>query len=508
MKEASKTSNIVKNTFYLYLRSLFVLLVSLYTSRVVLRELGVDDFGIFNVVGGVVGMLEFIRATMQSTYQRYFNYEMGCSNYEKLKKIFSTSLSIQLILVTIFVIVSESIGLWFVYNKLLIPIDRVSAAIWVYHISIVSCALTFFSSPFLAAVTAYERMDVFAVISIVDALLKLVICYLLSICSYDKIILYSLLIFFINLLDLIMYIVYSLKRLEIVSLRFIWNIKDIRAMLSFSSWSLIDTISGTLKTQGLNVLLNVFFGPVVNAARGIAAQILNSVMQFTNSFQTAFKPQLVKSYANGNRQYMETLYYSATKISFFLMYILSMPLILETDSILKLWLGNNVPLHTIEFSRLVLITSWMGAFANPTSTIAYATGKIKIFSLTASLCNLFILPMSYVVLKLGGSPESSMIVSLIIAIITQIIRVVIVYKIADLSALIYFKKVIIPCLSSCFGSYFIVYFTTELFHASLFRIILTCIFTIVFSTIIIWICGLNKQEKKFILNIVHSKFNK
>lgn len=305
-----------------------------------------------------------------------------------------------------------------------------------------------------------------------------------------------------------MYIVYSLKRLEIVSLSFVWNIKDIKAMLSFSSWSLIDTISGTLKTQGLNVLLNVFFGPVVNAARGIAAQILNSVMQFTNSFQTAFKPQLVKSYANGNRQYMETLYYSATKISFFLMYILSMPLILETNSILRLWLGNNVPLHTIEFSRLVLITSWMGAFANPTSTIAYATGKIKIFSLTASLCNLFILPISYVVLKVGGSPESSMIVSLIIAIITQFIRVVIVYKIADLSALKYFKKVIIPCLSCCFSSYFIIYIIIGLFHESLFRIILTCIITIVFSTIVIWMCGLNKQEKNFILNIVYSKFHK
>lgn len=499
----NNTARIAKNTLYLYLRSLFVLIVSLYTSRVVLQELGVDDYGIFNVVGGVIGMLEFIRATMQSTFQRYFNVGMETVDMYRLKKIFSTSLSIQLVITIVFILAAETIGLWIVSSQLIIPACRVNAAMWVYQVSIVACSLTFLSTPFCAAITSYEKMGVFAAISMVDAVLKLLICYFITISPFDKLIFYSILLLSINIFDFLLYFLYSLRKLPLTTLRTSWDGNNVKDMLSFSSWTVIDTLAGTLKTQGLNIILNLFFGPVVNAARGIAAQILNAIMQFTNSFQTAFRPQLTKSYASGDRVYMENLYYSATKFSFFLMYVMSLPLIIETPTILSIWLGNNVPEHTISFSRLVLVTAWLGAFANPSTTIAYATGKIKIFSMTASLFNLSILPVAYIVLYLGGSPESSMMVSLTIAILTQIIRILILRKLADLMPVVYLKNVILPCSICCFLSYLTIWFISNIVKNAIVSFITTCMLTVIVCPALIWLFGLNNSEK----NILKVKFN-
>lgn len=501
---AQNTSRIAKNTLYLYLRSLIVLLISLYTSRVVLNILGVEDYGIFNVVGGVIGMLEFIRTTMLSTFQRFFNYEMGRKDDSRLRSLFKTSLSIQIITSLLFIILAETIGLWFVYQKLVIPESRLTAAIWVYQFSIIACVLTFFSSPFCAAIISHERMNVFAVISILDAILKLVICFLLTYSPFDKLIIYSFLLLVISFTNLVLYAWYSISHFKMVSIRPCWSIKEMKEMLSFSGWTIIDTMAGTFKTQGLNIVLNLFFGPIVNAARAVAAQILNSVMQFTNSFQTAFRPQLTKSYASGDREYLEKLYYSSTKFSFYLMFVLSMPLIIETPTILRIWLGNTVPDYTVSFSRLVLITAWLGAFANPTSTIAYATGEIRKYSLTASLFNLAIVPIAYVVLLLGGSPESSMVVSLIIAIITQVIRVYILYRLTGLSPLKYCKMVVIPSILCCLISYFVVGIIARGIEPGLLRLFITCFSDLLASCLIIWFIGLNQSEKDFILAKISS----
>ena len=417
----SNSTRIAKNTFFLYIRSFFVLLISLYTSRIVLRELGVEDFGIYNVVGGVIGMISFLNSSMASTYQRYFNFEMGKKNEKGLADLFKSSITVQLIYAAIIVIIAETIGVWFLNTQLVISPDRMIAAQWVYQISILSFVITVFQAPFTALIISNEKMNIFAIVSILDAVLKLLIVFMLPYFDYDKLIIYSFLLILITLLNFLIYIFVCKRKFSTCVISFNWNRENLKSLFSFGSWTMIDSLSQALKSQGLNILLNIFFGSVVNAARGIAYQVLNAINQFVQNFQTSFRPQLTKSYAEGDLDYMYKLYYSSTKISFFLLWCLSLPIIIETPAILGLWLGDNVPEYTIVFTRIILLTALVSAYANPTSGIAYATGKIKTFNILVSGLNLLIVPIAYLFLKLGFGPESAMIVSLIMSVIVQII---------------------------------------------------------------------------------------
>lgn len=493
----SNSSRIAKNTVFLYLRSFFVLLISLYTSRIILNVLGVIDYGIYSVVGGVIGMLGFLNQSMQATYQRYYNVEMGKGNDEGIIELFKSSLTTQFILAIIVILLAETVGLWFVENKLVIPADRLDAALWIYQATILSFVLTVFCAPFGAAITAYEKMGVFAIISIIDAVLRLGIVLLLKIVAFDKLIVYAYLLLSISLLNLFMYVGYCKKRIPTTCIRLNWDKKNLLSMFSFSGWTLLGTLAQSLKTQGLDVILNLFYGPVVNAARGISTQILNAVNQFVTSFQTSFRPQLTKSYASGDYEYLKKLYYSATKVSYILIYTISLPIIIETPIILHIWLGDNVPEYTVIFTRLVLLTAFISAFANPTTCIAYATGKVKWFSIIVSCLNLCILPIAYIFLKLGCNPASALLVSLVITIFVQVIRLYITSKITLLSVREYTRNVVFPSITYSLLPPLIPCLLVFFLPPCILRLLLSFFVSVLCSLLFAWIIGLNSFEKDF-----------
>ena len=494
----SNSTRIAKNTFFLYIRSFFVLLISLYTSRIVLRELGVEDFGIYNVVGGVIGMISFLNSSMASTYQRYFNFEMGKKNEKGLANLFKSSITVQLIYAAIIVIIAETIGVWFLNTQLVISPDRMIAAQWVYQISILSFVITVFQAPFTALIISNEKMNIFAIVSILDAVLKLLIVFMLPYFDYDKLIIYSFLLILITLLNFLIYIFVCKRKFSTCVISFNWNRENLKSLFSFGSWTMIDSLSQALKSQGLNILLNIFFGSVVNAARGIAYQVLNAINQFVQNFQTSFRPQLTKSYAEGDLDYMYKLYYSSTKISFFLLWCLSLPIIIETPAILGLWLGDNVPEYTIVFTRIILLTALVSAYANPTSGIAYATGKIKTFNILVSGLNLLIVPIAYLFLKLGFGPESAMIVSLIMSVIVQIVRLFVLRRLLPFSLKTYFKEVIIPTSVVFLLTPIIPYFCKYIMQESLVYSLLICFISVISVGFLGWIFGLNNTEKQII----------
>lgn len=504
----SNSKRIAKNTLFLYLRSFFVLLISLYTSRVILRVLGVEDYGIYNVVGGVISMVGFLKGNLQSTYQRYYNVEMGRGNEDGVKKLFRSSLSTQYILAAIILFLAETIGLWFVIHKLVIPSDRMGAALWIYQVAVVSFLLTAFSSPFVAAITAYERMGVFAFISVIDAVLRLGIVFTIEWLPGDHLIVYAILLLCIAILNFLMYVIYCMKRIPTVSLLPCWDKKTLLSLFSFSGWTIINTLAQTLKTQGLNIVLNLFFGPVVNAARGISAQILHAVNQFITSFQTSFRPQLTKSYASGDYAYMKKLYHSATKLSYFLIFTLSLPILLETPVILDLWLGDRVPEHTIAFTRLVLITAFVSSFANPTSCIVYATGRIKWFSIMVSGLNLLIVPLAYLFLWLGYEPESALVVSLVMTVFVHFVRMILVSRMTVLSLQDYFSAVILPLGLYTFTATLLPFVIIKLMDANWYRLLITIPGAVFSSLISMWLLAMNAAEKDMFRNLVIKKIKK
>lgn len=497
----SNSTRIAKNTFFLYIRSFLILLISLYTSRVILKVLGVEDYGIYNVVGGIISMLSFLNTSMASTYQRYFNYEMGRKNEKNISDLFKSSITVQLIYALIIVVIAETLGLWFLNNQLVIAPERMYAAQWVYQISILSFVIVVFQAPFTALIISNEKMNIFAVVSVLDSVLKLLVVFLLPYINYDKLIVYALLLITITLLNLIIYIIVCRRKFPICKLSLNWDKNNLKSLLSFGGWGMLGSLAYTLKSHGINIILNMFFGPVVNAARGIAYQVLHAVDMFTQNFQTSFRPQLTKSYAEGNLQYMYKLYYSATKISFYMLWGMSLPIIIETPLILNLWLGDNVPEYTVVFTRIILFTALVSAYANPTSGIAYATGKIKQFITWVSSLNLLIVPIAYLFLKMGFGPESAMIVSLVMTILVQVVRLFVIRKLIDFSLVEYLKKVIYPTANVFVFSLVISLLSKRLIsNNTFFSFLLICIICVASVGTIAWLIGLNKEEKLILIN--------
>lgn len=496
----SNSGRIAKNTIALYGRSLLVLAVALYTSRVVLNVLGVKDYGLYNVVGGVISMLGFLNTTMQATFQRYYNVAMGEGNEGEIKTLCRSSLTVQLLLSLLIVLLGETVGLWFLSNNLVIPEGRMEAAQILYQVTIVSFVLSVFKGPFAALITAYERMGVYALFSIVETILKLGIVFIVQVAPVDKLILYSLLILLINVVDFSLYIIFCCKNIPTTDIGFNWSREELNKMLSFSTWSTLDALAYTMRSQGLNIVLNLFFGTVVNAARGVAYQVLNAVNQFIRSFQTAFRPQLTKLYASGDYNATRSLYYSATKLSYYLVFTISLPILLEAPFILHLWLGNAVPEYTAVFTRIILLIAFVDVFANPTTAIAYATGKIKSFSIVVSTFNLMIVPVAWLFLELGFGPTSAMLVSLVFTILVQIIRLMMVSNMTSLKVADHMKHVVLPV-----AVYSVLCVAAPLaLKLSLdngwMRLVLILFVSMASSVGFAWLVGLNKEEKRFVVS--------
>ena len=444
---SSANKRIAKNTLLLYVRMLFTMGISLFTSRVVLQTLGVEDYGISSVVGGVISMFTFINAAMVSSTQRYLNFELVRGDANQLRSVFSTSLQIHALIALAIIVLSETVGLWFLNEKLVIPEARMNAAMWVYQCSILSCAVSIMSTPYNAVIVAHEKMSAFAYISILDVSLKLLVVYLLVVLPFDKLIILAVLNLLVQLFIRYIYTLYCHRHFPESYFQFRFNKSLFKEMFGFAGWSFWGNLAAILYTQGLNMMLNIFFGPIVNAARGIAVQVQSAVQQFVGGFQTALNPQITKNYASNNLPQMHSLMFRSARFSFLLLFFLSLPVLMETNFILTLWL-KTVPDDAVIFTQIMICISLIYTTANPCVIANQATGKVKIYQMVVGGILLLILPISYIVLKLGAPAYSVFIVHFCIESVAQFSRMYMLRKLIHLPLWQYMKNIYIPIVST------------------------------------------------------------
>ena len=444
---SSANKRIAKNTLVLYVRMLFTMGISLFTSRVVLQTLGVEDYGISSVVGGVISMFTFINAAMVSSTQRYLNFELVRGDANQLRSVFSTSLQIHALIALAIIVLSETVGLWFLNEKLVIPEARMTAAMWVYQCSILSCAVSIMSTPYNAVIVAHEKMSAFAYISILDVSLKLLVVYLLVVLPFDKLIILAILNLLVQLFIRYIYTLYCHRHFPESYFQFRFNKTLFKEMFGFAGWSFWGNLAAILYTQGLNMMLNIFFGPIVNAARGIAVQVQSAVQQFVGGFQTALNPQITKNYASNNLPQMHSLMFRSARFSFLLLFFLSLPVLMETNFILTLWL-KTVPDDAVIFTQIMICISLIYTTANPCIIANQATGKVKIYQMVVGGILLLILPISYVVLKLGAPAYSVFIVHFCIESVAQFSRMYMLRNLIHLPLWQYMKNIYIPIVST------------------------------------------------------------
>ena len=444
---SSANKRIAKNTLVLYVRMLFTMGISLFTSRVILQTLGVEDYGISSVVGGVISMFTFINAAMVSSTQRYLNFELVRGDANQLRSVFSTSLQIHALIALAIIVLSETVGLWFLNEKLVIPEARMTAAMWVYQCSILSCAVSIMSTPYNAVIVAHEKMSAFAYISILDVSLKLLVVYLLVVLPFDKLIILAILNLLVQLFIRYIYTLYCHRHFPESYFQFRFNKTLFKEMFGFAGWSFWGNLAAILYTQGLNMMLNIFFGPIVNAARGIAVQVQSAVQQFVGGFQTALNPQITKNYASNNLPQMHSLMFRSARFSFLLLFFLSLPVLMETNFILTLWL-KTVPDDAVIFTQIMICISLIYTTANPCIIANQATGKVKIYQMVVGGILLLILPISYVVLKLGAPAYSVFIVHFCIESLAQFSRMYMLRKLIHLPLWQYMKNIYIPIVST------------------------------------------------------------
>lgn len=511
-KETSQTSEnnkrIAKNTFILYIRMLFTVFISLYTARIVLDRLGAENYGIYNVVGGVVTMMWMFNGALQSATTRNITIELGRNNYDRLNKVFGNSLSIHGLLSLAILLICETIGLWFVCTQLTIPTDRMIAAQWVYQTSILSMVISVMSVPFNAAIVAYEKMSIYSYISILDVILKLVIVFVLDWSSIDRLILYSVLMLSTQFVVQGCYALYGVLKLPQINLIFQYDKQIFKNMFSFAGWNLIGTSAALLMSTGHNIILNQYFGPLVNAAKGIANTVLSKVGSLSTSFQMALNPQIYKSYAIGNIEYMHKLIFASSKFSYFLIFIISLPIMVEAENILVFWL-KEVPDYTVGFVRLLLLTTAVNALCNPQVIAAQATGSIKKFQLAEALVFIMVLPLTWIVLKMGYSPISAFYVYLIMHIIVFVVHAVLLRKMISLSLRTYLFYVVNPILgvsvltaSFGFGLHYL------FLPKSIVQSLAICIVILIVSLLISYFLGLRKNEKRMIIDKINIIYHK
>lgn len=501
---------ITYNTLFLYLRMILVMGITFYSSRVVFQALGVSDYGLYNVVGGVIIMLGFIDSSLSGSSSRYITYYIGIHDFKMVNLYFRCIKAVSYLFSILILIIAETIGLWFVCNKLVIPENRFVAAMWVYQCSIALTIVALISMPYKALIIAHEKMKFFAYVSIFENILKLFVAFFILYWGRDRLILYAFFLLLVQVSVRLIYHFYSNKEFkECISGGFLWDVNKCKEILGFTGWILYGNLAVIGYTQGLNILLNIFFGPVVNAARAISVQIQSLFLQFCNSFQMATKPQLTKLYAIGDFVQMHRLLLSSSRLSFFLLLLIAIPVITQIDYVLYFWLGD-IPMYTSSFVKIMFLLSLDNVFSFPLFIAIEATGKIKNFQIIEGSILLLIVPISYIVLKFfNGTPESVFWVYLIIEYFTQFIRILIVYTCIKLSIKYFFKEVFYPCvkvlLASGSLSYILVKYNPTANWIILFAnssVIVLIIFLSVF------IMGLKKEEKQITYNFCINTWKK
>ncbi|MBQ0089070.1 MAG: hypothetical protein KBT27_07045, partial [Prevotellaceae bacterium] len=499
---------IAKNTIFLYIRMFFVLIVSLYTSRVVLNTLGISDYGVYNVVGGFVSLFGFLNATLSASMQRFFNFEGGQRGEDGVRDVYTAGFWIHVLLAVVILILLESFGLWYINNVMVVPADRLHAANILFQYSIFSMALVILEIPYTSAIMSYERMDFYALVSIIDVVLKLLIVLALPFIPYDKLISYATLTLIITVANFLLYFIYAKKNFLALKLGHGVNKSLFRSFLSFSGWNLVGTFAYMLKGQGINMILNVFFGTIINAATGVAYQISSAVNGFSSNISTAFRPQIVDSYSKNNNERVLKMFFSESKVCYCLILVLMVPVIIEIDYILHLWLGDAVPEYANNFASLVLIDMLVCTLNTPVTQVTFSTGNIKTYQIVSSCINLLLIPVCYIFLKMGFDAISVFVITIIFSIINQVGCLLCMKKVFAYSMRAYFKSVVIPLAAITILLPIIPYLISVIMETSFLRLFLICIVDVVLAFCLIWWIVLNSKEQILVKEFIYKKIMK
>ena len=507
MTTVNNNKRIAKNTMMLYIRMILVMGITLFTSRIILDALGEENYGIYNVVGGVVAMFGFFSSTLASSCQRYFSYYIGKDDKKELSKVFRLNMSVFILLALVVLFIAETIGLWFINTKLNIEESRIFAMNCVYQCSLLSFFCSIVLVPYNALIISYEKMSAFAYISIVEVLLKLLLAILLTYLLFDKLILYAVMMLFCQVIITLYYYIYCQRNIAESKYAFYWEKDRFKEILSYSGWHLIGALSVIVKNQGVNILINTFYNPIVNAGRAIAFQVTTATDSLSNNFFVAAKPQIYKYYAQKDYEELHKLILRSSKVCFLLILIIAIPLLINTSAILSLWL-KNVPSYAILFTQLALINAVIDSMNGPAIASALATANIKKFELITGSLMILNLPVSYIVLKMGAIPEMTIIVSIVISLVTIIVRAFILKELIHLSVIEYIQKTFLPLMFVGIISGILSYGISIFFKDGLFRIMVTSIISVCIIVIFFYIICLSKSEKIAISNFIKNKIKK
>ena len=500
----SKSKRIFKNTIFLYIRMIFLLFVTLFTSRVLLDKLGFVDYGIYNIVGGVAAMFVFFSSSLVNATQRFLNVELGKNDLNRANIIFNQHLLLYIFIAVIVVVLSETLGVWFVRNELVLPIERIEAAVYVFRFTMYSLALSLVGIAFDAEIIAHEDMNVYSYIGLFEGFSKLLIVYMISITTFDRLVVYAFLIFAVTIITQLSYVCYSLRSYKECYFRRVNDLNVIKETFSLVGWNFVGTAVYAINDSGINILLNMFFGPIVNAARAISYQVNAAVNNFSTNFFVSVRPQIVKSYAIGDFDYLMTLFLGSSKYSFFLLWLICFPLIMNTDYILYLWQGD-VPQYTAVFTKLILIYSLINVLNNPVWSVALAVGKLRKYICWGSGVFLMTFPMAYVALKLNIEPYCVFLIMCAVRVIYLWVVLCIIKEYIPFTFYAYWRQVIYPILKVVAAtSFFSLFFPVSVGVVHLF---VSLFLQLLLVLLFIYMFGLNSGERTMVISFVKRKMS-
>lgn len=505
---ATSNKTIAKNTAFLYVRMLLVMIVTFYTSRVILDVLGAEDYGIYNVVGGIVTIMAFLNGALSASTSRFLTYELGKGNRDRLKNTFSASLTLHIGVALLVLLLGETIGLWFFYEKLVIPDERMTAAFWVYQFSIVTTMMNFTQVPYNASLIAHENMSIYAFVGLYEACAKLAIVYLIKISPIDNLVFYGLLLMINTCAIQLFYRLYTANKYEECHLILVKDRQLYKTLLGYSGWDMFGNIAVVCQGQGINIILNIFFGPVVNAARAIAVQVQGGVQVFVQNFLVAVRPQVVKSYAENNVEKMYNLTFNAAKFSYILMLALLLPICFEIDFILGIWLGQNTPADTSIFVIIILVTYLMNTYHLSSLMSYHAIGKIKLGNIVGGSMMIAALPISYIVLKMGAPAYSVFLVIFAVNFTQMFWGWYIVHRYEKFSYLLLIKKVYIPTIIITILCVLPPYFINTTMEQGWYRLIILTVIIEVVLLLSTYYIALNKEERHNLIIFIKRKINR
>lgn len=500
-ESVGSNKRIAKNTLFLYMRMGVSMLISLYTARIVLSTLGDVDYGIFNVVTGCVAMFTFLNGALSGSASRFLTYELGVGNATRLRNTFSATLVVHMLLAVVIVILCETVGLWFLENKLIIPADRMYGARWAYQISILMIVVSLIQVPYGALIIAHEKMDIYAYMSFFDIGARLALIFLLQLIPGDKLIIWSCMLLVVNILYASIYIAYSNKKFSEAHFKYHRETPLYKRLLSYAWWDLIGNISGMLQGQGINMVLNMFFGPVVNAARGISYQVQGTLNQFASNFTLASKPQIIKLYAAGQIKEMMRLVELSGCVAFFLSWLFTLPLALELKYVLGLWLGSY-PDYTVSFTLITLMQGLVVSIKSSRVSAIHATGQIKLTNITVGLILCSAFPLAYIALKLGYGPDSALIASVIVTFLAEFVAVFVLRKYIQFSIVGYFVRVYLRCFGIAILSAIVPIIILNQMPEGFMRLVLITIVSVICVAICVFAIGIDTNARKSVIHVM------